>query len=166
MTVSIQWKTTSLLSVQILILKRSCQYSKFPASCMNSGSDWRSIISCLDDTDKEWLEVEQLHTKLYNFGHTYGTYLLQVLSDRGVTIHVFIPNRHGTDISVWCMRPYNKYSQFTLNPEGGARSNATLFDNPKQKKRECHELCTWKQSPLDSDQVIILNASLTDRGVY
>ncbi len=48
---------------------------------------------------------------------------------RGVTIHVFVPNRHGTDTSVQCMRPYDEYRQFTLNPEGGARSNATLFDN-------------------------------------
>ncbi len=81
-------------------------------------------------------------TELYNFGHTYGTYLLQVLSNRGVTIHVFIPNHHGTDISVWCMRPYNEYSQFTLNPEGGACSNATLFDNRQEKNSECHELRT------------------------
>ncbi len=74
--------------------------------------------------------------------------------------------RHGTDISVRCMRPYNEYRQFTPNPEGGARSNATLFDNRQQKNSECHELRTWKQSTLDSDHVLILNASLTDKGVY
>ncbi len=61
---------------------------------------------------------------------------------RGVTIHVFIPNRLGTDISVRRMWPYNKYMQFTLNPEGSARSNATLFDNRQQQNSECHELHT------------------------
>ncbi len=64
------------------------------------------------------------------------------------------------------MRPYNEYRQFTPNPEGGARSNATLFDNRQQKNSECHELRTWKQSTLDSDHVLILNASLTDKEVY
>ncbi len=43
----------------------------------------------------------------------------------------------------------------------GRRSNATLFDNRQQKNSECRELRTWKQSPLDSDHVLILNASLT-----
>ncbi len=43
----------------------------------------------------------------------------------------------------------------------GRRSNATLFDNRQQKNSECHELRTWKQSLLDSDHVLILNASLT-----
>ncbi len=75
---------------------------------------------------------------------------------RGGTIHVFVPNRHGTG-----MRPYDEYRQFTPNPEGGACSNATLFDNHQQKNSECRELRTWKQSPLDSDHVLILNASLT-----
>ncbi len=59
---------------------------------------------------------------------------------RGGTVHVFVPNRHGTDLSVRCMRPYNEYRQFTPNPEGGARSNATLFDNRQQKNSECREL--------------------------
>ncbi len=70
--------------------------------------------------------------------------------------------RHGTGISVRCMRPFNDYKQFTLNPEGGARTNATLFDNRQQKNSECHELRTWKQSPLDSDHVLILNESHID----
>ncbi len=35
------------------------------------------------------------------------------------------------------MRPYDEYRQFTPNPEGGARSNATLFDNHQQKNSEC-----------------------------
>ncbi len=61
------------------------------------------------------------------------------------------------------MRPYDKYRQFTPNPEGGARSNATLFDNRQQKNNsECRELHAWKQSPPDSDHVLILNESLTD----
>ncbi len=59
------------------------------------------------------------------------------------------------------MRPYDKYRQFTPNPEGGARSNAALFENRQQKNSECRELRAWKQSPLDSDDVLILNAYLT-----
>ncbi len=47
------------------------------------------------------------------------------------------------------------------NPEGGASSNAELFDNRQQKNSECREQRTWKQSPLDSDHELILNASLT-----
>ncbi len=38
---------------------------------------------------------------------------------RGGTVHVFVPNRHGTGISVRCMMPYDEYRQFTPNPEGG-----------------------------------------------
>ncbi len=59
------------------------------------------------------------------------------------------------------MRPFDEYRQFTPNPEGGARNNATLFDNCQQKNSECPELRTWKQIPLDCDHVLILNASLT-----
>ncbi len=83
---------------------------------------------------------------------------LALLSIRGGTVHVFIPNRHGTDLLVQCMRPYDKYRQFTPNPEGVARCNAMLFDNRQrqQKNSECHELRAW-----DSDHVLILNASLT-----
>ncbi len=80
------------------------------------------------------------------------------LYTRGGTVHVFVPNCHGMDLSVRCMRPYDEYRQFTLNPEGGAQSNATLFDNCQQKNSECRELRTWKQSPLEtvSDHVRIL----------
>ncbi len=35
------------------------------------------------------------------------------------------------------MVPYDEYRQFTPNPEGGTRSNATLFDNRQQKNSEC-----------------------------
>ncbi len=59
------------------------------------------------------------------------------------------------------MRPYDEFRQFTPNPEGGSRSIATLFDNRQQKNSECRELRAWKQSPLDSDHVLILTASLT-----
>ncbi len=59
------------------------------------------------------------------------------VDSRGGTVHVFIPNRHGTGILVRCMRPYDEYRQFTHNPEGGARSNAALFDNRQQKNSEC-----------------------------
>ncbi len=37
---------------------------------------------------------------------------------RGGTVHVFVPNHHGTDLAVQCMRPYDDYRQFTPNPEG------------------------------------------------
>ncbi|KAI2663377.1 Transposon Ty3-G Gag-Pol polyprotein [Labeo rohita] len=45
----------------------------------------------------------------------------------------------GEGILVRCMWPYNEYRQFTLNPERGAHSNATLllFDNRQQKNSEC-----------------------------
>ncbi len=58
----------------------------------------------------------------------------------GGMVHVFVPNRHGTDLSVRRMRPYDEYRQFTPSPEGGTRSNATLFDNRQQKNSECREL--------------------------
>ncbi len=58
---------------------------------------------------------------------------------RGGTVHVFVPNHHGTGISVRCMMPYDKYRQFPPNPEGGARNNATLFDNRQQKNSECQQ---------------------------
>ncbi len=48
--------------------------------------------------------------------------------------------RHSTGISVRCMRPYKEYRQFTPNPEGGARSNTTLFNNHQQKNSDCREL--------------------------
>ncbi len=59
---------------------------------------------------------------------------------RGGTVHVFVPNCHGTDLLVWCMRPYDEYRQFTPNSEGGTRINVTLFDNCQQKNSECREL--------------------------
>ncbi len=66
------------------------------------------------------------------WGHTYIYVCI-----RGGTVHVFVPNRHGTGISVRCMMSYVEYRQFTPNPEGGARSNAMLFDNCQQKNSEC-----------------------------
>ncbi len=80
---------------------------------------------------------------------------------RGGTVYVFAPNRHGTDFSVRGMRPYDEHRQFIPNPEEGAYSNATLFDNRQQKNSESRELCASKQSPLDSDYMLILNAFLT-----
>ncbi len=102
---------------------------------------------------------------LYNHmgGGLSSTNISTVVVIRGGTVHVFVPTRHSTDLLVRCMRPYDENRQFTPNPEGGARNNATLFDNcqRQQKNSECRELCAWKQSPLDSDHVLILNASLT-----
>ncbi len=37
---------------------------------------------------------------------------------RGDMVHVFVPNRHGTGISVRCMRPYDEYRQFTPIQKG------------------------------------------------
>ncbi len=55
-------------------------------------------------------------------------------------VHVFVPNRRGTGISVWCMGPYDEFRQFTFNPDGGTRSYATLFDNHQQKNSESQRM--------------------------
>ncbi len=86
-----------------------------------------------------------IYIYIYTYIHIQYIYIYTVYIHtyiRGVTIHVFVMNRHGTGISVRCMRPYDEYRRFTLNPEGGARSNAMLFDNHQQKNRECCESCT------------------------
>ncbi len=101
------------------------------------------------------------HTKLVTLISKFNLSVVFSLIIRDGTVYVFVPNRHGTDISVRCMRPYDEYRQFTPNPEGGARSNETLFGNRQQKNSECRELRASKQSSLDSDHVLILNASLT-----
>ncbi len=45
---------------------------------------------------------------------------------RGGTVHVFVLNCHGTDLSVRCMRPYDEYRQFTPNLEGvGVKTKPT-----------------------------------------
>ncbi len=41
-------------------------------------------------------------------------------------IYVFVSNRHGTGISVRCMRPYDEYRQFTPNPEKAVRADVWL----------------------------------------
>ncbi len=64
------------------------------------------------------------------------------LSNGGGTVHVFVPNRHGTGISVRCMRPYKQIQAIHTQSRRGARSNATLFDNCQQKNSECRELST------------------------
>ncbi len=55
-----------------------------------------------------------------------------------------------------CMRQYDEYRQLSPNPEGGAHSNATLFNNHQQNNSEWRELHTWKQSPLDRDHVLTI----------
>ncbi len=60
---------------------------------------------------------------------TVYIYIYIYIYIRGGTVHVFVSNHHGTGISVRCMRPHDEYRQFPPNPEGGARSNTTLFDN-------------------------------------
>ncbi len=81
-----------------------------------------SDISAQDSKLKILAKTEKKRRNLLNISSN-------CVDGRGGTVHVFIPNRHDTDLSVRCMRPYNEYRQFTPNPEGGARSNATLFDN-------------------------------------
>ncbi len=84
---------------------------------------------------------------------------------RGGTIHVFGPNSHGTGVSVRCMRPYNEYRQFTpIQKLAPAVMQRCLITSSRRTANA--ELRTWKQSPLDSDHVLILNTSLTDKGVY
>ncbi len=78
---------------------------------------------------------------------------------RGGMVHVFVSNRRSTDLSARCMRPYDEYRQFIPNPEGGAHSNATLFDNRQQTNSKSHE-CTLENKP-PRHHVLILNASLT-----
>ncbi len=53
-------------------------------------------------------------TSVYRATHHFW----QLLYIRGGMVHVFVPNRHGTGISVRCMMPYDEYRQFTPNPEG------------------------------------------------
>ncbi len=76
----------------------------------------------------ENLELNQLLSKMIGCFE-----MVRMVSIRGGTVHVFVPNHHGTGISVRCMMLYDEYRQFTPNPEGGARSNTTLFDNRQQK---------------------------------
>ncbi len=57
------------------------------------------------------------HTYIYINTHTHTHTHTHI---RGGTVHAFVPNRHGMDNSVRCMRPYDEYRQFTPNPEGGA----------------------------------------------
>ncbi len=45
-------------------------------------------------------------------------HILEYINIRGGTVHVFVPNRHGTDLSVRCIRPYNEYRQFTPIQKG------------------------------------------------
>ncbi len=48
-----------------------------------------------------WAENQHIHL------------IFQIIYIRGGTVHVFVPNRHGTGISVRCMMPYDEYRQFT-----------------------------------------------------
>ncbi len=90
--------------------------------------------------------------------HIIYIYIYIYIYILGGTVHVFVPNSQGTDLSGWCMRPYNEYRQFPPNPEWGFRSNAMLFDNRQrqQKNSESRELRAW-----DSDHVLILKVSHT-----
>ncbi len=78
----------------------------------------------------------------------------------GGTIHVFVPNRHGTDISFRCMKSYNEFRQFTLDPEEGVRSNERCLITASRRTVNAVS-CTLENKALDSDHVLILNASLT-----
>ncbi len=58
------------------------------------------------------------YTYIY-YNPFFNIYIYIYIFIRGGTVHVFIPNGHGTGISVRCMMPYDEYRQFTPNPEGG-----------------------------------------------
>ncbi len=109
------------------------------------------------------------HTPIHTYAYILYIYIYIYIYIRGGTVHVFVPNHHDSDLSVRCMRPYDEYSQFPPpNPEGGARSNAMLFETASASRRTANAVsCAWKQSPVNSDHVLILNASLTrtDKGL-
>ncbi len=58
------------------------------------------------------------HLCLRSRAHVLIYRKVHCLCNRGGTVHVFVPNRHGTGIAVRCMMPYDEYRQFTPNPEG------------------------------------------------
>ncbi len=66
------------------------------------------------------------------------------------------------------MRPYNEYRQFTPNPEGGGGAPAAMQRCLITASRRTANAmsCHLKAKPPDSEHVLILNASLTDKGVY
>ncbi len=113
--------------------------------------NWKSDI-CVFASDSDlgmWLFCD---VQFYTFSLGVARYMY------------FLPNHHGTAsrFGAWGLTTNTGNSPTPHpHPEGGARSNATLFDNRQQNNSECRELRTWKQSPLDSDHVRILNVSLT-----
>ncbi len=70
------------------------------------------------------VQLNVLFIYIYIYIYIIYIYIYNIFI-RGGMVHVFVPNSHGTDISVRCMKLYNKYRQFTPNPEGGARSLIT-----------------------------------------
>ncbi len=76
-----------------------------------------------------------IHTHTYT--HSIYIYIYIYIYIRGGTVHVFVPNRHGTGISVRCMMPYDEYRQFPPQSRRGHCSSATVFDNHQQKNSEC-----------------------------
>ncbi len=81
------------------------------------------------------------------------------LKIRGGTVHVFVPNRHVTDLSVRCMMPDNEYRRFTPNPEGVMQRCLITASRRIANATSC--ALVLKTKPPDSDHVLILNASLT-----
>ncbi len=69
------------------------------------------LVLCLSD-------LGAVNYYFYNFIINLFMYVfsLDILKSRGGTVHVFVSNRHGTGISVRCMRPHDEYRQFTPNP--------------------------------------------------
>ncbi len=87
-----------------------------------------------------------LFCKATQFGHNFVfiyiyiyiyMYTCVCIYIRGGKVHVFVSNRHGTGISVRCMRPYDEYRQFTpIQKRAPATVQRCLTANS-----ECHELC-------------------------
>ncbi len=141
----------------------SCAYRPFWRVQKGRSEHWGRILRCCGRCTANchhqhtWPNAWNRWTERLRCYHTAGNlwrgkYILGVAQ----YMYSYQPNRHGTDLSVRCMRPYDKYKQVTPNPEVGTRRN-----NRQQKNSECREMHAWKQSPLDSDHVLILNASLT-----
>ncbi len=115
-------------------LSRSCPLSlSHFASCNNSTlqlykkkkKDFKRIIKI---THKTCYKKKKKKKNIYIY--------------RGGTVHVFVPNHHGNGHLGSVHEALRRIQAIHPNPEGGAHSNATLFDNRQQKNSECRELRT------------------------
>ncbi len=80
-----------------------------------SGKYWLPYFK-MPPLDQEMkVALESLWQLTYTYVYIYIYIYIYI---RGGTVHVFIPNRHGTGISVRCMMPYDEYRQFTPIQKG------------------------------------------------